>query len=206
MLGSSTASRLIAGGLGVVAVVGGMQLAAASGGSKIHGCEAKSNGALRIAKHCTKHEKSISWNKQGPAGKRGKPGTTGTLDGFSEGPTTSATSVTGDNAYHTVVSVDVPAQAAGNYIVTATTEISSTAATGSPLGNCVVADSTGPLTPVAAWEVPTTSDVITTYPTLTSELVVPSGGDTINYQCKSGANVTAETASISLVQVTILDH
>src|SRR5262245_47606209 len=44
----------------------------------VHGCYAKSNGALRVidpaATTCTQKELSISWNQTGPQGPQGIPG------------------------------------------------------------------------------------------------------------------------------------
>jgi hypothetical protein len=186
----------IAGALGASAIAGGVAVAA-SGSSTIHACEAKSTGALRVAKHCTKHEKAITWSSRGPAGKRGKAGKAGALNGFANGPSISSTSLTGNSTHQTVVAVTVSAP--GNYIVTASTTISSTASTGA-LGTCLVSGGSASSAGVA-WEAPGTSNLIEMYPTLTTEINVPTANSTLSYQCSSSANVTAETASISAVEV-----
>jgi hypothetical protein len=71
--------------IGVVGVV----LAAAAGAgslayatilvnqSVIHGCAAKSGGALRVASKCRASERAVVWNNTGPAGARGATGLPG---------------------------------------------------------------------------------------------------------------------------------
>jgi hypothetical protein len=61
--------------IAVVAVAGGWALAA--GSSRLHGCARKSNGVLRLAKHCKKGERAVSWNAKGPTGLTGATGATG---------------------------------------------------------------------------------------------------------------------------------
>jgi hypothetical protein len=74
------ASMVAAGviGVGSVGVAGvGVGLAAATHSGVIHGCVAKSDGALRIvhsSHECSSHEKSLSFNKQGPQGAPGGSG------------------------------------------------------------------------------------------------------------------------------------
>ncbi|HTE63254.1 MAG TPA: type VI secretion system tube protein Hcp, partial [Solirubrobacteraceae bacterium] len=62
----------------VAAVGAGSAIAVAAGGpgDTIKGCY-RSNGTLRIADHCRKGEKAISWNRVGPAGPAGATGPTG---------------------------------------------------------------------------------------------------------------------------------
>jgi hypothetical protein len=50
---------------------------AASGTDAIHACASKRTGALRIAKSCNRHERSVSWAKSGPPGARGQQGPPG---------------------------------------------------------------------------------------------------------------------------------
>jgi hypothetical protein len=61
----------------LVAVAGGGAYAATDGGGKLHGCAAKSNGALRLAMKCKKSERNVSWNIEGPQGKQGLQGPSG---------------------------------------------------------------------------------------------------------------------------------
>jgi hypothetical protein len=69
-------------GAGCVAVVaaGTGYAVAASQGHVIHGCVAKSNGALRVvggSKDCGAHETPLSFNQTGPRGPRGAAGLQG---------------------------------------------------------------------------------------------------------------------------------
>lgn len=61
----------------VLVIGGGLAIAASGGGGVIHGCSAKNGGALRIAAKCTRHERSVSWNRQGPRGVPGPRGAQG---------------------------------------------------------------------------------------------------------------------------------
>lgn len=45
--------------------------------SVIHGCAARSGGALRLASKCGKNERAVTWNNKGPAGARGATGLQG---------------------------------------------------------------------------------------------------------------------------------
>jgi hypothetical protein len=45
--------------------------------SRINACQDKKTGALRISKVCSKNEKRLSWNAQGPAGPAGPSGPAG---------------------------------------------------------------------------------------------------------------------------------
>jgi hypothetical protein len=68
--------------MGCIGVAGvGAAVAAAHGGT-IHGCVAKSNGALRVVKQasaCGSDEKSLSFNARGPRGPQGPAGSSGTF-------------------------------------------------------------------------------------------------------------------------------
>jgi hypothetical protein len=67
-----------AGGVGIAGV--GIGLAAAPDSGVIHGCVAKSDGALRVvqsAHGCTGHETPMSFNRRGPRGPRGAQGPAG---------------------------------------------------------------------------------------------------------------------------------
>lgn len=63
---------LVALGLG-----GGAYALAASGGGKITVCVRHTGGTLYRAHKCAKHDKRLSWNKQGPRGLRGLQGPQG---------------------------------------------------------------------------------------------------------------------------------
>src|SRR5580692_6239256 len=43
----------------------------------IHACVNRDTGKVRIARHCTRRERALTWNKQGPAGPAGLPGPRG---------------------------------------------------------------------------------------------------------------------------------
>lgn len=66
---SGVAGALIAGG-------GAYALASSSGGT-ITVCARHKSGTLYEAKRCAKHDKKLSWNKQGPPGSAGIPGPQG---------------------------------------------------------------------------------------------------------------------------------
>lgn len=64
--------------------LGGGAYAAVSGipgkDGRIHGCYSTSSGALRVlaeGRSCTRHEKALAWNEQGPRGETGARGATG---------------------------------------------------------------------------------------------------------------------------------
>ena len=64
-------------GIGLALGVGGLaaQAAAHSGTwAVIHACANKTTGQLRLADQCRTSEKSVSWNKRGPAGPQGPAG------------------------------------------------------------------------------------------------------------------------------------
>jgi hypothetical protein len=61
----------------IAALVGGGWALAAPGGGAIHGCVSKATGALRVAAHCKRNERAITWNVQGPAGATGASGVAG---------------------------------------------------------------------------------------------------------------------------------
>ncbi|MEA2197522.1 MAG: hypothetical protein QOJ25_1573 [Solirubrobacteraceae bacterium] len=75
-------NRSVAGYVVVAALVGSFGVAgwalAAGGSGTLHGCAKKSNGALRLAGHCRKSERAVSWSIRGPQGTPGARGTNGT--------------------------------------------------------------------------------------------------------------------------------
>jgi hypothetical protein len=59
-------------------LLGGVAWAAiGTGGPPIHACYSKSTGALRIASHCKRSEKTLVWNKLGAQGLDGRNGVNG---------------------------------------------------------------------------------------------------------------------------------
>jgi hypothetical protein len=63
----------------LLAAGGGYAIAAAHGRT-IHACASKRSGALRLAAHCRRGERAVSWNaigRRGPQGKKGVPGVQG---------------------------------------------------------------------------------------------------------------------------------
>ena len=103
---------------------GGAYALASSGGGTITVCVSHKGGALYRAKKCAKHDKQLSWNKQGPQGAtgprglQGAPGTPGT-PGPSHAYSSVSSSLINMNATAsgdtTVASVNVPA---GSYAIT----------------------------------------------------------------------------------------
>jgi hypothetical protein len=191
---------LVAGGLCTTMVIGGIQLATASSPPKIHACQAKSNGALRIAKHCTKHEKALSWNQRGPAGKAGKAGKSGAVFGTGVATTSSVALTGGAGAEHVVASVTIPSSAGGHaFAVTATAYLSSGSASGA-LGSCQLFQGATAIGNAAGWEMPGTTGIIEAYPTLSTVVTIPAAG-VLSYECNSSAVITADDASLSAVQL-----
>jgi hypothetical protein len=89
-----------------IGVVGAVLAAAAGAGSLanatilmnqsvIHGCAARSGGALRIASKCRTNERAVVWNNTGPAGARGATGLPGPAGPQGATGATGATGVTG---------------------------------------------------------------------------------------------------------------
>jgi len=67
---ATAASALAAGGVAYAAAPGG-------GSGLIHACANAHTGRLRVAGHCARNERAISWNARGPRGRRGPRGFTG---------------------------------------------------------------------------------------------------------------------------------
>jgi hypothetical protein len=131
-----TTTRLFAAGalgLGSVLIAGLGVAVAASHGGTIHGCVAKSDGALRVVHSsgdCTSHEKALSFNakgRRGPRGLRGAPASSPTFQMYAnvdaEGHLGS--NVDAESAEETQIS--------GQYLVTFT----------NPVGTCAVAAQSG---------------------------------------------------------------
>jgi hypothetical protein len=57
--------------------ISGAAYAATASNSVIHGCTAKSGGALRVSSSCNSNESALAWNVQGPQGLQGPRGATG---------------------------------------------------------------------------------------------------------------------------------
>lgn len=86
MKGRTGATLVAAAAIGVgslaVAASGIGFAVSAAHNSTIRGCVSKADDQLRIvsnSKHCTSHERSISWNTRGPRGRKGAPGTSATF-------------------------------------------------------------------------------------------------------------------------------
>lgn len=157
VLGSRSVPGIALGLVALVIAASGAAYAAAKGGGTITVCVHHQGGALYQAKRCAKHDKKLSWNKQGvqgaqglqgPQGQAGKDGTNGTngingtngTDGAVAGySATQAGSVdfTGASA-KTILTLSLPA---GSYIVQAKTAPSA-AATGAGYFNdsCTLSD------------------------------------------------------------------
>ena len=109
-----------AGALAAVAILiaGSAAYALASaGGRAITVCVSHKNGTLYKAKKCSRHDKKLSWNKQGPTGPRGSRGAQG-IEGQA-GPSGAQGPTGPSNGYFaqttgSTVSLPVPA---GNYVV-----------------------------------------------------------------------------------------
>lgn len=61
----------------VGSIVGGGWALAASSSGTLHACASKRTGALRLASHCNRRERGVSWNTQGRQGNAGAPGAPG---------------------------------------------------------------------------------------------------------------------------------
>lgn len=74
VISAKTGTILAAGAL---ALGSSWALAATSGGA-LHACAQKSTGTLRLAGRCSKHERPVTWNIEGPRGLQGPQGVQGT--------------------------------------------------------------------------------------------------------------------------------
>jgi hypothetical protein len=136
-------------GVGSLAVAGLGVAVAAGHGNTIHGCVAKSDGALRVvhrASSCKSHEKSLSFNIHGPRGPQGPQGPQGS-------PGDPATSRT----IQMYANVDAEGDLGSNVDATGATRISAgeySVAFNRPIGNCAAiaqagqAGGTDPILPI----------------------------------------------------------
>ncbi len=69
---------LATAGVAVLALAASAGLTLASGSGTIKVCVAHHGGGLYKASHCARHDHSLSWNAQGPAGRNGSTGSNGT--------------------------------------------------------------------------------------------------------------------------------
>jgi hypothetical protein len=76
LAGSRAAASVSAAVVASLAVWGGWALAASGSGS-LHGCADTKTGALRLAAHCRRHERSVLWNVRGAPGPPGLAGAAG---------------------------------------------------------------------------------------------------------------------------------
>lgn len=63
---------------GIAIGAGGLAFAASSN-TVLHACAMKGTGTLRLAARCTRRERAVTWNVQGPQGPRGAKGDTGAV-------------------------------------------------------------------------------------------------------------------------------
>jgi hypothetical protein len=77
LLASRGASVAAAGILVALIASGGYALASGGSSKKITVCVSHKGGTLYKAKRCAKHDKKLTWNKQGIQGVPGQPGGTG---------------------------------------------------------------------------------------------------------------------------------
>jgi hypothetical protein len=75
----------------------------ASGGGTIHACANKTSGALRVARHCKRNERVLSWNAVGPQGPKGNPGSPGASGSTGASGTTGAPGAPGTARAYGVV-------------------------------------------------------------------------------------------------------
>ncbi|HKO26463.1 MAG TPA: hypothetical protein VJU80_03330 [Solirubrobacteraceae bacterium] len=76
-MGRSTKAAAAVAGIALLLAGGGAYALASSGGRAITVCVKHQGGALYKAKKCAKHDKKLSWNKQGPQGQQGPQGVQG---------------------------------------------------------------------------------------------------------------------------------
>ncbi len=126
-MGRLSKSAAAFGIIGLLIAAGGGYALASSGGGTITVCVSHKGGALYKAKKCAKHDKQLTWNKQGPPGAPGPRGLQG-IQGVqgvpgNPGPSHAYSSVSSSlinmnaavNGDTTVASVNVPA---GSYAIT----------------------------------------------------------------------------------------
>jgi len=214
----AVAAMLVAGGVAYATIPG-------SGGT-IHGCYAKSGGALRVidagVTNCKSTETSLDWNvqgqqgpqgaqgPQGPAGPQGAPGPQGSqgpagpqgptgASGLSHAYATSTTSVpvAQSPAYSSVASIaNVPA---GTYLVWAQTFIDDSS---SGVGKCRIAvNGSADLGTATAFGTSQTSANLT----LVTPETLTGGGSTVAVECSSVDNVTAASVHLALVTIDALN-
>jgi hypothetical protein len=205
-----TTAGVIAGLLIATVAAGGTQVVLASTGATIHGCEARATGALRIAKHCTRHEKSISWNQRGPAGPRGlagkpgapgNPGTPGlpTLPTAHVESTETDLSIAADQATPVaVISVTIPSDATGDYLVTADAVINTTI--DADTGSCQLGGG-GLFSSQAFKLVPNSASTVA----MTQAATVISTDRTITLYCLGSVAMDVPSADISAIPLSSVD-
>jgi hypothetical protein len=79
--GTARHIRCAVGLCGLLAAGGGYALASGSNGGTITVCVSHHGGALYKAKRCAKHDKKLTWNKQGQQGRQGIQGVQGQTGG-----------------------------------------------------------------------------------------------------------------------------
>ena len=104
---------LAAGIVGALAAAAGGALAAGSNGT-ITACVHKSSGALYRSSHCARHDRTLTWNVQGPPGAQGIQGPPGPATGTAGGALTGhypnpglAAGAVGTSQFGTIPAVEV---------------------------------------------------------------------------------------------------
>lgn len=113
----------IVGAASALAVLGAGFAVAATSGTTIKACAAKSDGSLRMAKKCKTNEKAVSWGVTGPKGATGATGPAGPSDVylFSAAGVAAGTLQSGSN----VATFTLPA---GNWLLDSDVRVGGTAA------------------------------------------------------------------------------
>ncbi len=138
-LKANRAPTIVLGVLALVVAAGGGAIAASGGGGKtITACVKKQGGTLYQAKKCKKHDKKLTWNKQGPPGPAGTNGTNGTNGAVAGFSATKPTNVDFTGEAKQILTRSLPA---GSFIVQAKTQVGGAAtSTGYVNDKCTLAD------------------------------------------------------------------
>ena len=217
LLKANRAPAIVLGILALIVAAGGGALAASGGGGKtITVCVKAQGGALYQAKKCKKHDKKLTWNKQGPQGQQGQQGSAGSngANGAVQGYSATASSsldITKKTSYTTVVSKQLPA---GSYIVSgqATLQALDLESPGQASDDtCRLIDGSAESLPVT-WISPLGGIFLFRVASGTAAMqmaLTTSGTSTVTLQCKNNLNAppsewsnTVLNASITAIQTT----
>jgi hypothetical protein len=205
-----SATALVLGVTALAIAAAGGAYAASSGGGAITVCVSHKGGTLYKAKKCKRHDKKLSWNKQGPAGKNGTNGTNGAngaVAGYSASAAGNVTFTTSTPASpKTILSLSLPA---GSFMVSAKTVASAgtSSTAGAEAVTCHLAG--GGATDEADTVVPyNTNTGFTAQQTLAMSLPVTlSAAGSVTLSCSQGpgsnsTDTTASQSDINAVQTT----